>query len=97
MLGVCLYGTVFVLPVYLQQLQGFTANQTGMVILPGALASALVMAVSGRLAGASRRAASASPGVAIFVFAMWQMSHYTTLSGQRDFFWPMIARGAGSG
>src|SRR5205814_754612 len=26
MLGVCLYGTVFMLPVYLQQLQGFTAN-----------------------------------------------------------------------
>src|SRR5213593_1527249 len=43
MLGVCLYATVFVLPVYLQQLLGFTANQTGMVILPGALASAVTM------------------------------------------------------
>jgi DHA2 family multidrug resistance protein len=97
MLGVCLYGTVFLLPVYLQQLQGFTANQTGMVILPGALASAFVMAVSGRLAGRIEARASAAAGVAIFVFAMWQMSHYTTLSGQRDFFWPMIARGAGLG
>src|SRR2546427_8099617 len=28
-LGVCLYATVFVLPVYLQNLQNFTAEQTG--------------------------------------------------------------------
>ncbi len=97
MLGVCLYGTIFLLPVYLQQLQGFTANQTGLVILPGALASAFVMAVSGRLAGRIDGRASAALGVAIFVFAMWQMSHYTTLSGQVDFFWPMIARGVGLG
>src|SRR2546426_7428333 len=40
-LGVCLYATVFVLPVYLQNVRQFTANQTGLVILPGALASAL--------------------------------------------------------
>src|SRR5216110_1572444 len=39
-LGICLYATVFVLPVYLQNLQNFTAEQTGFVILPGALASA---------------------------------------------------------
>ena len=41
-LGVCLYATVFVLPVYLQNLQNFTAEQTGFVILPGALASAFL-------------------------------------------------------
>ncbi|HEY2825122.1 MAG TPA: DHA2 family efflux MFS transporter permease subunit, partial [Gemmatimonadales bacterium] len=41
-LGVALYATVFVLPVYLQTLQGFTAEETGFVILPGALATAVV-------------------------------------------------------
>ena len=97
MLGICLYGTIFVLPVYLQQLQGFTANQAGMVILPGALASALVMGVSGRFVGRFDARVSAAIGVAIFVFAMWQMSHYTTLSGQSDFYWPMIWRGVGLG
>ena len=47
-LGFALFGSVFVLPVFLQSLHGFTANQTGMVILPGAIASALTMAVVGR-------------------------------------------------
>src|SRR5438128_5823169 len=49
--GVCLYATVFVLPVYLQNLQNFTAEQTGFVILPGALASAFTMATMGRTTG----------------------------------------------
>src|SRR5260370_8468345 len=50
-LGVCLYATGFVLPVYLQNLQHFTANHTGLVILPGALASAVTIATMGRTAG----------------------------------------------
>ena len=97
MLGLCLYGTIFVLPVYLQTLQGFTANQTGLVILPGALASAFTMAVTARLAGKFDARIGVAAGVGIFLFAMWQMSHYTTLSGEGDFLWPMIARGVGLG
>src|SRR5262249_49918052 len=50
-LGACLYATVFVFPVYLQNLLGFTANQTGLVLLPGAIASAVTMAVMGRFRG----------------------------------------------
>src|SRR5437879_11043285 len=50
-LGVCLYATVFVLPVYLQNIRNFTANQTGLVILPGALASAFTMGFLGRPLG----------------------------------------------
>src|SRR5467141_2420824 len=50
-LGICLYATVFVLPVYLQNLQDFPAEQTGFVILPGALASAFTMATMGRTTG----------------------------------------------
>ena len=97
MLGICLYATIFVLPVYLQQLMGFTANQTGMVILPGALASAVTMAVMARQVGRFDGRISVVVGVAIFATAMWQMSRFTTLSGQSDFLWPMILRGVGLG
>ena len=97
MLGVCLYATVFVLPVYLQQLQGFTANQTGLVILPGALASAVTMGVMARQVGKFDARISIVTGVAIFLVAMVQMSHFTTLSGRDDFIWPMVLRGIGLG
>src|SRR5439155_7762649 len=89
MLGLCLYATVFVLPVYLQSLQGFTANQTGLVILPGAIASAITMGVMGRQRGKFDGRLSVIAGVAVFMVAMWMMSRFTTLSGHDDFFWPV--------
>src|SRR5213594_4910149 len=96
-LGVCLYATVFVLPVYLQNLQHFTANQTGLVILPGALASAFTMAFMGRLQGKFDGRYSIMAGVAIFALSMWKHAHFTTDSGMADFFWPLIFRGVGLG
>src|SRR5213078_3708578 len=96
-LGVCLYATVFVLPVYLQNLRNFTANQTGLVILPGALASAFTMAFMGRLQGKFDGRLSIAAGVGIFALAMWKHAHFTTESGFPDFFWPLIFRGVGLG
>jgi DHA2 family multidrug resistance protein len=97
MLGCCLYATVFVLPVYLQTLLGFTAEQTGFVILPGALASAFTMAVMGRAGGKVDARLLVVAGVGIFALSMWKHAHFTTDSGQPDFFWPLILRGVGLG
>src|SRR5438128_7464741 len=96
-LGVCLYATVFVLPVYLQNIRNFTANQTGLVILPGALASAFTMAVMGRTTGKFDARLSITAGVGIFALSMWKHAHFTTESGMSDFFWPLIFRGVGLG
>src|SRR5262249_47114522 len=96
-LGICLYATVFVLPVYLQNIRNFTANQTGLVILPGALASAFTMAVMGRTTGKFDARLSIVAGVSIFALAMWKHAHFTTESGFPDFFWPLIFRGVGLG
>src|SRR5436309_4885846 len=96
-LGICLYATIFVLPVYLQSLQGFTAEQTGFVILPGALASAFTMAVMGRTAGKFDGRLSIVAGVGLFALSMWKHAHFTTDSGMPDVFWPLIFRGVGLG
>jgi DHA2 family multidrug resistance protein len=96
-LGVCLYATIFVLPVYLQNVQHFTANQTGLVILPGALASAFTMAFMGRLQGKFDGRLSILAGVALFALSMWKHAHFTTQSGMADFFWPLVFRGVGLG
>src|SRR5581483_7437349 len=96
-LGVCLYATVFVLPVYLQTLQNFTAEQTGFVILAGALGSAVTMASMGRFQGRFDGRLSIVAGVSLFTLSMWQHGHFTTDSGMPDFFWPLILRGVGLG
>jgi len=70
-LGMCLYATVFVLPVYLQNVRQFTANQTGLVILPGALASAFTMAFMGRLQGKFDGRLSIAAGVGVFALSFF--------------------------
>ncbi len=96
-LGFALYGSVFVLPVFLQGLHGFTANQTGMVILPGALASAFTMALVGRNSARLDARVTVPIGAFMFFYAMLSLSKLTYDSGAHDLFWPLIARGVGLG
>jgi DHA2 family multidrug resistance protein len=96
-LGVALYGSVFVLPVFLQSLHGFTANQTGMVILPGAIASAVTMAVVGRNAQRLDARVTVPIGAMLFFFSMYKLSLLTYDAGKQDLFWPLVARGVGLG
>jgi DHA2 family multidrug resistance protein len=96
-LGFALYGSVFVLPVFLQGLHGWTANQTGMVILPGALTSAITMAIVGRNAARLDARVTVPIGASFFLFSMYKLSLLTFDAGAHDLFWPLIARGVGLG
>ncbi|HXY31033.1 MAG TPA: DHA2 family efflux MFS transporter permease subunit [Gemmatimonadaceae bacterium] len=96
-LGLGLYGSVFVLPIFLQQLHGFTAWQTGRVILPGALASAATMAVVGRNANRLDARVTVTIGTLLFLWAMYLLSVLTIDAGTGDLFWPLVLRGVGLG
>jgi DHA2 family multidrug resistance protein len=96
-LGLSLYGGVFVLPIFLQSLHGFTAWQTGKVILPGALASAFTMAFVGRNANRLDARYTIVVGSSLFMVSMWQLSRITLDSGTGDLFWPLVLRGVGLG
>ena len=96
-LGFALYGSVFVLPVFLQGLHGMTANQTGMIILPGALASAFTMAFVGRNSARLDARVTVPIGASFFMFSMWSLSRLTFDSGAHELFWPLVARGVGLG
>lgn len=96
-LGLALYGSIFVLPVFLQQLHGFTANQTGLVILPGAIASAVTMMWVGRNANWLDARITVTLGALCFMLAMYQLSYLSLDAGRGDLFWPLIWRGVGLG
>jgi DHA2 family multidrug resistance protein len=97
LLGLALYGSVFVLPVFLQSLHGMTAWQTGKIILPGALASAFTMAVVGKNAHRLDARVTVAAGSLLFLLSMHQLSSLTFDAGARDMFWPLIWRGTGLG
>jgi MFS transporter, DHA2 family, multidrug resistance protein len=96
-LGLALYGSVFVLPIFLQSLHGFTAWQTGRVILPGAIASAVTMAFVGKNAAKLDARVTCTIGAFMFLASMYLMSVITLDVGVGDLFWPLILRGVGLG
>lgn len=96
-LGLAMYGSIFVLPVFLQMLHGFTAWQTGQVIFPGAIASAFTMAIIGRNANKLDARYTIVAGVALFGACMWWLSGLSLDAGANDVFWPLILRGVGMG
>ncbi|MCC6241316.1 MAG: DHA2 family efflux MFS transporter permease subunit [Gemmatimonadaceae bacterium] len=96
-LGLALYGSVFVLPVFLQSLHGYTAWQTGKVILPGAIASAFTMAIVGRAASKVDARPLIVAGALLVLASMWRLSLITLDAGQDEFFWPLLLRGIGLG
>jgi DHA2 family multidrug resistance protein len=96
-LGLALFGSVFVLPIFLQSLHGLTANQTGLVILPGAIASAVTMAVVGKNANKLDARATVTIGAFMFLASMLLMARMTLASGPEETFWPLILRGVGLG
>jgi MFS transporter, DHA2 family, multidrug resistance protein len=96
-MGVGLYAMSFTLPVFLQTNLHMTAQQTGIVLLPGAIATALSMALVGKLTTRFDPRVLITIGALVFALAAWQLSNITGQSGGHDFFWPLIFRGLGLG
>ncbi len=95
-LGVALYGSTFIFPIFCQNLLGFTAEQTGLILLPGGIATIVMMPFVGNMLKKGIPAQFLSAGGFILFFLFCLMLHGSTLqSGTGDFFWPLIVRGIG--
>jgi DHA2 family multidrug resistance protein len=92
-LGMGLYGTVFVVPIFAQSVLHYTATQTGLLMLPGALASAVTMAVMGRLVTRFDPRLLIAAGAVAMVGTMVQLAAIGPDTGEDSLFWPLILRG----
>ncbi len=95
--GVGLFGSVFVLPIFLQGMLHMSAWQTGWVIFPGAVATAISMAIVGRITNYVDARLLLTVGTSLFFYSMWGLAHMTATAGAHDFFLPLIWRGLGLG
>ncbi|MFT3825951.1 MAG: MDR family MFS transporter [Chitinophagaceae bacterium] len=95
-LGFALYGSVFIFPIFCQNLLGFTAQQTGELLFPGGLATICMMPMVGMMLKKGVPAQIlATGGFILFFIFTWMLSNSTLESGTGDFFWPLIIRGIG--
>jgi DHA2 family multidrug resistance protein len=95
-MGVALYGSTFIFPVFCQNLLGFTAEQTGLILFPGGVATIMMMPFVGKMLknGVPAQILAAGGFILFFVFC-WMLSGSSLQSGTQDFFWPLIVRGVG--
>jgi DHA2 family multidrug resistance protein len=98
-LGFGLFASVFVFPIFTQRILGFTAEQTGYLLLPGALASGFMMPIIGRMlqAGVPQKLMIPIGFTIFFFFTFWMAAKISPTAGESDFFWPLIVRGVGLG
>jgi DHA2 family multidrug resistance protein len=95
-LGFGLFASVFVFPIFIQNLLGFTAEQTGLILLPGSLMTAFMMPFIGiMMKKGVPPNLMAGVGFVLFFISTTLLSHSTLVSGKGDFWWPLIFRGLG--
>lgn len=98
-LGFGLYGSTFIIPLYTQQLLGWTALDAGMLLIPSSLMTAFMMPIIGKLLqnGVPQKYMVALGFSIFFGFAFWMFSILTPDTGEEHMFWPLILRGIGLG
>jgi DHA2 family multidrug resistance protein len=100
-LGFGLYGGTFIFPLFAQNILGFTPTVTGLVLMPGGIATGVSAITCGQLLNGKKQLVNPRyliiMGICLFVSSMWDMGHLTTQSGEPDVRLALILRGAGLG
>ena len=91
--GFGLFGTALVIPLFLQNVLGFTATETGFVLLPGAIATAVSMPIASRLGSRIDGRVLIAFGLIVFAISAWWMGGINQDSGYWDVFWPRAVQG----
>ncbi|MGE4466013.1 DHA2 family efflux MFS transporter permease subunit [Sphaerochaeta sp.] len=96
-LGISLFASLFLLPLFLQQLLGYPAFDSGLAMMPRSIAMAFFMPVVGRLYTIVGARALIGAGLAINAFSFWELSTLSLDIGYWDIFFPQVWQGFGFG
>jgi len=94
-MGMGLSGVLFILPLFLQNLLGYTAMQSGLMLMPRSIAMLFMMPVAGRLYNRMGPRLLVFIGLGFLVFGFWDLAKLTTDVGYWDLAWPQIWQGVG--
>jgi EmrB/QacA subfamily drug resistance transporter len=92
-----MFGTFFLIPLFLQQVRGYGAFETGLYTVPTAVASAIFMQIGGRAFDRLGVRPPALFGLTLIGTSMWLMSGLRGQTTGGDLFVPLALMGAGMG
>ncbi len=88
-----LMANMFLLPIFMQELLGFSAVQSGSSLMPRVIAMMMAVPLVGRLYQKTSPQLFIAIGVVMFSTSSWMLSHLTLESGQSDIVIPLIIQG----
>jgi len=95
LLGIALYGSVYILPVYLSRIQGYNAEQIGMVLAWTGLPQLLLIPLVPRLMQRLDPRLVIGVGFALFAASNFMNIAMTTDYATDQLFWPDVVRAIG--
>jgi EmrB/QacA subfamily drug resistance transporter len=95
--NIALFGVLILVPLFLQQVRGYGAFDTGLYLLPQAIAAGLGMLIGGSLFDRIGARPLALAGLALITGSGWVLGHVTGTTTGADLRWVLAIRGAGMG
>jgi len=93
LLGFVLYGSLVLLPIWLQTLLGYPAMQAGIAMAPRGIGSFIGMTVIGRIMNKFDPRKFLAIGLGVGALTLYQLSQLNINAGYWDFFWPQFVQG----
>ncbi len=94
-LGISLFGSLFLLPLFFQELRGLSAVQSGIELMPRTLIMVVMMPIAGLLFNRLGAWLMIVGGMLIGGYAAWSMKTFTLDSSLGDMVVPQLIQGAG--
>ncbi len=94
MLGFVLYGSMLLLPIFLQTLLGYPALDAGIAMAPRGLGSFLMMPLVGTVLSRFDPRKVLACGLTIAAWTLYDLSKLNLNAGYWDIFWPQFIQGA---
>jgi DHA2 family multidrug resistance protein len=92
-----LFGSIVLLPIYVQSLMGYSAYDAGLVLGPGGAATLLVMPIVGKLVQKVNPKRILAVGIVICAYTTWSMSRFNLQADFWTFVVPRVTLGFGMG
>ncbi len=92
-----LFGSIVLLPIFLQSIMGYTSYYAGLVLGPGGLATMLAMPFAGKLISKVNPKRLLAVGITICALSTYMMSQFNLTTDFWTFVWPRAILGIGMG
>jgi DHA2 family multidrug resistance protein len=96
-LGFGLYGSLVLIPIFLQELLGYSSTDAGVAMLPRGLGSFLTMPLVGVLMSKIEPRKMLAGGFLGAAFSMYMLARLNLNAGYWDVFWPQLIQGVSMG